>query len=94
MAFAYIYFFVVPSFIHGIFSVSFYILFWRSAIVGTVLLGPVMGPFGTVMGGAAGGVAYRQLSKVKERKAQREWEQANFQRVAASRPGFKDSSFA
>ena len=61
--------------------------------MGTVLLGPVMGPFGTVMGGAAGGAAYRQISKVKERKAQREWEQANFQKTASSRPGFKSSSF-
>ena len=53
-----------------------------------------MGPFGTVIGGTAGGAAYRQLSKVKERKAQREWEKASFQRTAASRPGFQSSSFA
>lgn len=53
------------------------------AIVGGVIFGPAW-PLGVVVGGAAGAVAGKQLSKVGERRAQRKWEKKNFQHYAAS----------
>ena len=53
------------------------------AVVGTVILGPV----GTVLGGAVGGVATNRICKAGERRAQRKFEQSNFQAAAASRAG-------
>jgi len=52
------------------------------AIVGGVLFGPAF-PVGMVLGGAAGGYVTNKLSKHGERRAQRKWEQTNYQRVAA-----------
>lgn len=52
------------------------------AIVGGVMFGPAF-PVGMVLGGAAGGYVTNKLSKCGERRAQRKWEQSNFQRIAA-----------
>ncbi len=52
------------------------------ALVGGVMFGPAF-PVGMVLGGAAGGYVTNKLSKSGERRAQRKWEQSNFQRVAA-----------
>ena len=52
------------------------------AIVGGVIFGPAF-PVGMVLGGAAGGYVTNKLSKCGERRAQRKWEQTNYQRVAA-----------
>jgi len=51
------------------------------ALVGGLIFGPAF-PVGIVLGGAAGGYATNKLSKQGERRAQRKWEQANFQRGA------------
>lgn len=53
------------------------------AIVGGVLFGPAW-PLGAVVGGAAGAVAGKQISKAGERRAQRKWEKQNFQHYASS----------
>lgn len=55
------------------------------ALVGGVIFGPAF-PVGMVLGGAAGGYVTNKLSKSGERRAQRKWEQSNFQRVAAHSP--------
>lgn len=49
------------------------------AIVGGIAFGPAF-PVGMVLGGAAGGYAVNKMSKTGERRAQRKWEQANFQK--------------
>jgi hypothetical protein len=53
------------------------------AIVGGVLFGPAW-PLGVVVGGAAGAVAGKQISKAGERRAQRKWEKKSFQHYATS----------
>jgi len=53
------------------------------AVIGGIAAGPVF-PVGMVLGGAAGAVAARQASKAGERRAQRQWEQANFQHGTSS----------
>jgi hypothetical protein len=53
------------------------------AIFGGVLFGPAW-PLGVVVGGAAGAVAGKQISKAGERRAQRKWEKENFQHYASS----------
>jgi hypothetical protein len=52
------------------------------AIVGGVIFGPAF-PVGMVLGGAAGGYVTNKLSKHGERRAQRKWEQSNYQQAAA-----------
>jgi uncharacterized protein YcfJ len=54
-----------------------------------VLIG---GPIGLVVCGAAGGYAANKVSKQGERREQRKFEQANFQKFAASSPA-ADSEF-
>lgn len=49
------------------------------AIIGGVAFGPAF-PIGMVLGGAAGGYAANKISKTGERRAQRKWEQNNFQK--------------
>ena len=51
------------------------------AIVGGILFGPAW-PLGVVVGGAAGAVCSKQLCKAGERRAQRKYEQKNFQQFA------------
>ncbi|KAG7339110.1 hypothetical protein IV203_025839 [Nitzschia inconspicua] len=53
------------------------------AIVGGIIFGPAW-PLGVVVGGAAGAVAGKQISKAGERRAQRKWEKKSFQQYAVS----------
>lgn len=51
------------------------------AIVGGIVFGPAF-PVGMLLGGAAGGYATNKMSKHGERRAQRKWEETNYQRGA------------
>jgi len=51
------------------------------AVVGGICAGPLF-PIGIYVGGAAGAYATNKISKIGERRAQRCWEQSNFQKAA------------
>ena len=59
------------------------------AICGTLILGPV----GTVLGGAAGAYGSNKLHKSSERKAQRKFEQRSVQQGALKAKGIQSASF-
>lgn len=61
------------------------------AVIGGLMFGPAF-PVGMVLGGAVGGYATNKLSKSGERRAQREYEQANFQKQAL-RSHVKDAAY-
>eukprot|EP00980_Cylindrotheca_fusiformis_P028592 scaffold22613_cov126-Cylindrotheca_fusiformis.AAC.12 len=55
------------------------------ALIGGIITGPVF-PVGMVVGGAISGYSANKLHKQGERRAQRKWEQSNFQKGVLSSP--------
>lgn len=53
------------------------------AVSGMVVGGLTLGPVGVFVGAAAGAVATNKICKARERRAQRKYEQSNFQHDAA-----------
>lgn len=65
------------------------------AVSGMVVGGLTLGPAGVFLGGAAGAWCTKALCKARERRAQRKWEQANFQEgTYQSQMVLQDATFA
>jgi hypothetical protein len=50
------------------------------AVGGVIVGGLTLGPAGALLGGVVGGVAANKVHKIGERRAQRKWEQNNYQK--------------
>jgi hypothetical protein len=59
------------------------------AVVGAIVTGPIF-PVGMVVGGAISGYTANKMHKQGERRAQRKWEQSNFQRGVWKAPIFQN----